>query len=96
MGGQGSVTEVSRIRVNSGYNLNPRWSASSKLGYTLRDYQDDSNREDKQYLLGLGLNYTAPDYWRFSGGYRYLENDSSQRGFSYNSHNFYLTAQLRY
>ncbi len=96
VGGQGSVTEVSRIRVNSGYNLNPRWSASSKLGYTLRDYQDDSNREDKQYLLGLGLNYTAPDYWRFSGGYRYLENDSSQRGFSYNSHNFYLTAQLRY
>ena len=100
VGGEGTSTEVSNIRVNSSYSLNPRWSANSTLGYTLRDYQAKSggnrNREDNQYLLGLGLNYTAPDYWRFSGGYRYQNNDSSRNGYSYVSHNFYLTAQLRY
>jgi hypothetical protein len=100
VGGEGTTTEVSRIRMDSSYSLNPRWSASSNLGYTLRDYQAkggrNRNREDNQYLLGVGLNYTAPDYWRFSGGYSYQDNDSSRSGYSYVSHNFYLTAQLRY
>ena len=100
VGGEGTVTEVSRLRLNSSYSLNPRWSASSILGYTLRDYQANGganrNREDNLYLLGLSLNYTAPDYWRFSGGYRYQDNDSNRRGYSFVSHNFYLTAQFRY
>ncbi|MGC6456549.1 MAG: outer membrane beta-barrel protein [Coraliomargaritaceae bacterium] len=100
VGGEGTTTEVSRIRIDSSYSLNPRWSASSNLGYTLRDYQarggENRNREDNQYLLGLGLNYTAPDYWRFSGGYSYQNNDSSREGYSYDNHHFYLTAQLRY
>lgn len=100
VGGEGTVTEVSRFRVDSSYTLNPRWSANTNLSYALRDYQasggENRNREDNQYQLEAGLNYTAPDYWRFSGGYSYQNNDSSRTNYSYVNHHFYLTAQLRY
>ena len=95
VGGEGHITEISRIKVNSSYSVNSQWSANSELGYTIRDYQSD-DREDKQYLLGFGLRYSANEYWSFSGGYRYHENNSTRSSFSYTSHNLYLTARLRY
>lgn len=98
VGGEGTVTEVSRVRLSSDYSLTPNWSASYDIGYTLRDYLNNSNdnRKDRQYLFSAGLNYASFDYWTIRGGYRFHENDSNFQGYNYTSHSLYLTAEFRY
>ena len=72
------------------------WSASASLGYTLREYEDASDREDNQYYFGVQGDYSLNRYWRFSLGYRYSENDSDDTRRSYDDHSVTLTAALRY
>lgn len=94
--GDGNVTEVSSIQVSSQYLVSNNWSASSRLGYTLRSYQDANVREDDQYTAGLNINFLPNQYWSFSGGYQYLENKSNQAGLSYVDHILSIAASLRY
>jgi hypothetical protein len=95
VGGEGGATENSSVNVVASYSINSFWTASANAGYTLRDYSD-GGRQDNQYDMGLRLNYTPSQYWRFSGGYSYLENDSDAVDSSYINHMFDLTATLRY
>ena len=94
--GEGNVTEVTSINLNSMYLLSNYWSISSNLGYTLRSYQDGNDREDNQYSAGLNFNYSPNQYWSFSGGYSYSDNDSDAAGNSYTDHVFSIAASLRY
>ncbi|MGB0415652.1 MAG: outer membrane beta-barrel protein [Coraliomargarita sp.] len=96
VGGEGDATTVSKIDVASGYAINPFWSASSSLGYTLREYEDNNGREDDQIYLGLSGDYTPNRFWRFSLGYRYSENDSNEDNRSYEDHSITFVASLRY
>jgi hypothetical protein len=95
VGGEGETTENSSVDLGASYSINSFFAASANLGYTLRDYSDD-DRKDNQYDMGLRLSYTPNQYWRFSGGYNYLENDSDRTDGSYINHMFDLTATLRY
>jgi len=94
--GNGSATERSSVRLNSTYTITTQYSVSGVLGYLNRDYQDASGREDDQYEVGGTFSYIPNEFWRFSAGYTYLDNDSSDAGQSYEDHRLDLTASLRY
>jgi hypothetical protein len=81
--------------MSGSYSINSYFAASADLGYTLRDYSD-GNREDNQYNAGLRLSYSPNQYWSFSTGYTYSDNDSNQADSSYVNHTLDLTATLRY
>lgn len=94
--GDGNATQLTSISVKSSYLISYNWSLGSNLDYTLRDYQDNSDRKDDQYSIGLNLNYIPNSYWRFSTGYYYSENDSSEADRSFDDHTIMITASLRY
>jgi hypothetical protein len=96
VGGEGNVTAVSSADMSIRYSINTYLAASANMGYTLREYQDASSREDNQYIGGLRLSYTPDQYWRFSTGYTHSENDSSAIGRNYSSDTIDFTAALRY
>ncbi len=96
VGGEGDSNEVSSIYVFSQYLLNSNWSLSPRLGYTLRSYQDGTDREDQQYSGGLSVNYSPNEYWNYSAGYSYSDNESDRAGSSYTDHTFSLSISLRY
>jgi hypothetical protein len=95
VGGEGDSTENTSVDLSGSYAINSNFSASANLGYTLRDYID-SGRRDNQYRAGLRLSYLPNQYWRFSTGYSYSENDSDRDDSSYENHMIDLTATLRY
>lgn len=94
--GDGSTTEETSFLFASSFAFTPQYSASSKVGYVLRDFQDVGNREDEQYELGLSFGYTPNEYWSFSAGYTYSETDSNAVNQSYDENRISLTASLRY
>ena len=93
--GQGESTEATRVDLSANYSINTRFTATANLGYTLREYVD-SKREDDNYRTGLSLSYVPNEYWRFSTGYNYTENDSNSDGQSYEAHVINVSASLRY
>jgi len=95
VGGEGQSTENTSTDLSASYSINSYFAASANLGYTLRDYTE-SGREDDQYSGGLRLSYSPSQYWRFSTGYLYSENNSTIERTSYDNHMFDLTATLRY
>lgn len=93
--GEGQSTERTAVNTGLNYSLNQNFVASANAGLTLRDYSD-SSREDQQYDLGLRLSYLPNQYWQFSTGYTYSENDSDSANSSYTNHMWDLSASLRY
>jgi len=93
--GQGESTEATRVDLSANYSINTRYTATANLGYTLREYVD-TKREDDNYRTGVSLSYLPNQYWRFSAGYNYTENDSSADGQSYEAHAINVSASLRY
>jgi len=93
--GQGESTEATKVDLSANYSINTRFTATANLGYTLREYVD-TKREDDNYRTGLSLSYVPNEYWRFSTGYNYTENDSSSDGQSYEAHVINVSASLRY
>lgn len=93
--GEGQSTERTTVNTGLNYSLNQNFVASANAGLTLRDYSD-SSREDQQYDLGLRLSYLPNQYWQFSTGYTYSENDSDSATSSYTNHMWDLSASLRY
>ena len=71
------------------------YSASAFGGYTLREYAESDN-EDNIYRIGARLSYLPNEFWRFSVGYMYVENDSDRALQSYENHILDLSASLRY
>tara|TARA_B100001971_G_scaffold215012_1_gene256403 strand:- start:9800 stop:11059 length:1260 start_codon:yes stop_codon:yes gene_type:complete len=95
VGGEGESTENSSAKLYASYAISSHFSASANLGYTLRDYTD-GDREDDQYNAGVRVSYSPNEYWSFSTGYTYTENDSNQIDSSYENNTLDLTATLRY
>lgn len=93
--GQGESTEATKVDLSANYSINTRFTATANLGYTLREYVD-TKREDDNYRTGLSLSYVPNEYWRFSTGYNYTENDSNSDGQSYEAHVINVSASLRY
>ena len=95
IGGEGQSTENTSANLSASYSINTNYSASANFGYTFRDYVDQ-DREDNVYRTGVTFSYVPNQYWRFSTGYSYSENDSDRDGQSYESHTLSLSASLRY
>lgn len=95
LGGEGQNTTNTSASLSASYSINTNYSASANFGYTLREYED-TNREDNVYRTGVSLSYVPNQYWRFSTGYNYTENDSDRSGQSYEAHTLSLSASLRY
>jgi len=93
--GQGESTEATRVDLSANYSINTQYTATANLGYTLREYVD-TGREDDNYRTGVSLSYVPNQYWRFSTGYNYTENSSSDAGQSYEAHVINVSASLRY
>jgi hypothetical protein len=96
VGGEGQTTENTSAKLGASYAINTNYSASANFGYTLRDYQDGDNRKDHIYNAGVRLSYVPNQYWQFSTGYTYADNDSDRDGQSYEAHMIDLSASLRY
>lgn len=94
--GDGTTTEQTQVVISSSFSFTPQYYATTKLGYVFRDYQNTSNREDNQYEAGLSFNYAPNQYWLFSTGYTYVENDSNFLGRGYQADRISLSASLRY
>jgi hypothetical protein len=95
VGGEGQSTENTSINLSANYAISTQYSAYANFGYTLRDYSN-ADREDDQYLAGIGLAYSPNQHWRFSVGYDYSENESNDVSRSYENHGLNLNAILRY
>ena len=67
----------------------------ANLGYTDRD-STFIGLQEEQLSGGLRFMYSLNEYWRFSAGYSYYENDSNQAIRSYENETLDLTAILRY
>ena len=93
--GQGESTEATKVDLSANYSINTQYTATANLGYTLREYVD-TGREDDNYRTGVSLSYVPNQYWRFSTGYKYTENSSSDAGQSYEAHVINISASLRY
>ena len=97
-GGLGEAAESNSANLMCNYTINNQWSVMTNLGYTDRDSERafGVNRENEQLNGGLRLTYVLNQYWRFSAGYTYSENNSNQAGSDYESDTLDLTAILRY
>ena len=95
VGGEGDSTVNTSVGVNASYSLTTHVSATTSLGYTLRE-SSNTDRTDHQYNLGAALVYAMNEHWRFSAGYTYNENDASDADRSYQSHGLDFTVTLRY
>ena len=95
VGGEGQSTENTSVDVSATYSINMHYSASAFGGYTLREYTERDN-DDNIYRIGARLSYVPNEFWRFSAGYMYVENDSDRALQSYENHILDLSASLRY
>lgn len=95
VGGEGQSTENTSVDVSATYSINMHYSASAFGGYTLREYTESDN-DDNIYRIGARLSYVPNEFWRFSAGYMYVENDSDRALQSYDNHILDLSASLRY
>lgn len=93
--GEGFSSENTSVSLTSNYSINSFFAASAFIDYTLREFVE-INEDENQYRLGARLNYTPNQYWRFSTGYTYSENDSDRAFRSYEDHTVDITASLRY
>ena len=93
--GDGFSSENTSVSVTSNYSINSYFAASAFGEYTLREFIEQ-DIEDDQYRLGLRLNYTPNEFWQFSAGYTYTENDTDDDRRSFEDHTLDLTASLRY
>lgn len=95
VGGEGQSTENTSVDASATYSINMHYSASAFAGYTLREYTESDN-DDNIYRIGARLSYVPNEFWRFSAGYMYVENDSDRALQSYENHILDLSASLRY
>lgn len=95
VGGEGQSTENTSVDASATYCINMHYSASAFAGYTLREYTESDN-DDNIYRIGARLSYVPNEFWRFSAGYMYVENDSDRALQSYENHILDLSASLRY
>lgn len=91
----GSRVEESSVNYKTSYRIDSQWGASTNFGYSLREYLE-SSREDIYYSAGARVSYVPNQYWSFSGGYTYMDNDSDVSANSYNNHKLDVSASLRY
>lgn len=96
VGGEGESTDVTSVNTTVNYSINSFFSATGIARYALREYDGGGNRDDNQYTLGARLSYAPNEFWSFSAGYTYEENDSSFVNRSYEDHTVDITASLRY
>lgn len=96
VGGESESTQATTVNTTANYSINSYFSATGIARYTLREYDGGSNRDDNQYTLGARLSYVPNEFWSFSTGYTYSENDSSLPGLSFEDHTLDITASLRY
>lgn len=95
IGGEGQSTTDTSADLSASYSMNANYSASVFSRYSLKEYELNSD-DDTIYGLGARLSYVPNQYWSFSTGYAYSENDSDRVGQSYDSHTIDLSASLRY
>jgi hypothetical protein len=75
----GTRIEESAFNINSSLALSQQLRTGASLGYTLRDYLDQS-REDGFLSLGLNASYQVSDYCTVSSAYSYSKNNSDLAG----------------
>ena len=75
----GTRIEESAFNINSSLALSQQLRTGASLGYTLRDYLDQS-REDGFLSLGLNASYQVNDYCTVSSAYSFSKNDSDLTG----------------
>ncbi|MFO8027976.1 MAG: outer membrane beta-barrel protein [Opitutales bacterium] len=95
VGGEGLSSEDTSFGLSSNYSINSYFAATAFADYTLREFFR-GDEDENQYRLGARLNYTPNQYWNFSTGYTYSENDSDRPQRSYEDHTIDLSASLRY
>ena len=93
-GSAGQSVENTLLSLTGTYTINANYSATAGFKLNQRDY--DTNRDDDQLGFNVRLKYEPNDYWKFSGGYRYDDNDSNQNSSDYTEHLFDFAASLRY
>lgn len=91
----GTRIEESSVNIRTQYTISDRWTSTASLGYTLREYMDES-RDDAYATLGLRANYSPSEYWSFGGGYAFSDNDSDAAASNFNNHKIDISASLRY
>lgn len=93
----GNRIEESAFHVNSYLLLTQQLIAGANLGYTFREYLDES-REDQYYALGFNASYQVNKYCSVSSTYSFLKNDSNlvQGGNNFDNNKFDITISLRY
>lgn len=75
----GTRIEESAFNIISSLALSQQLRTGASLGYTLRDYLDQS-REDGFLSLGLNASYQVGDYCTVSSAYSFSKNDSDLAG----------------
>jgi len=96
VGSEGQSVENTSARLDLDYTISRNYSAYfyTDLGY--RDFRDGNDGQDFVNRTGVRFLYLPNQYWRFSAGYTYAENDSNRLGQGYLNNIADLSASLRY
>ncbi len=96
VGSEGQSVENTSARLEFDYTISGNFAANlyTELGYN--DFQDGNDGQDFVNRSGFRLSYLPNQYWRFSTGYAYIENDSNRLGQGFVNHILDISASLRY
>lgn len=83
------------LGLNYTREINSRVFLDGSAQYQLNEF-DDSNREDKQYKLGLGLLYIIDSGLFLEGRYAFGTKDSTQPGLSFDRNTYMVTLRKEF
>lgn len=96
VGSEGQSVENTSARLEFDYTISGNFAADLYTELVYNDFQDGNDGQDFVNRSGLRLSYLPNEYWRFSTGYAYIENDSNRLGQGFVNHILDISASLRY
>lgn len=96
VGSEGQSVEDTSARLEFDYTISNNFQGNLYTDLSYQDFQDGNAGQDFINRSGVRLLYLPNQYWRFSTGYAYIENDSNRLGQGFVNHVLDISASLRY
>ena len=96
VGSEAQSVESTAAKLDMEYIISGNYLANAYTDLVYNDFKDGNDGVDFIKRLGMRLSYLPNQYWRFSTGYAYVENDSNRLQQGYKNHILDVSASLRY
>ena len=96
VGSEGQSAENTSANLALNYNITDNYAARLFSNISYWDFKDGNDGQDFIYRSGFRFSYIPNQFWNFSTGYTYMENDSNRLEQGYVNHILDVSAALRY